>query len=127
VRLTVGTLLPVLPLLFAGVVFAALFARATLPGRAFGSNLLGALAGGLLEYASMATGFKALGLLALALYAGSWLALRHAAERRPARAAPSPIREGSARYARPRAGTPTPARRQVSQRIYTKSGGRSIR
>jgi hypothetical protein len=75
VKLVVGSLLPVLPLMFAGVVFATLFARATDPGHAFGSNLLGALAGGLLEYFSMATGFKALGLLALALYGASWLVL----------------------------------------------------
>lgn len=76
VRAVLGSLLLALPLLFAGVVFATLFARTTAPSRAFGSNLLGALAGGLLEYASMATGFKALGLVALALYAASWLALR---------------------------------------------------
>jgi SAM-dependent methyltransferase len=76
VRAGLGSLLPVLPLLFAGVVFATLFARAPAPRRAFGFNLLGALAGGLLEYASMAVGFKALGLLALVCYLGSWAALR---------------------------------------------------
>jgi hypothetical protein len=76
VRAALGTLLLALPLLFAGVIFATLFSRAAAPSHAFGSNLLGALAGGLLEYLSMATGFKALGLLALALYWASWLALR---------------------------------------------------
>jgi len=91
VRAALGSLLPVLPLLFAGVVFATLFARAPAPRRAFGFNLLGALAGGLLEYASMAVGFKALGLLALALYVGSWVALRRAAWLAPIRRARSHI------------------------------------
>jgi hypothetical protein len=77
VKATLGTLLPVLPLLFAGVVFAALFARTRRPAQALGANLLGALAGGLLEYAAMAVGFKALGLLALGLYGASWLALSY--------------------------------------------------
>jgi hypothetical protein len=76
-KLVLGSLVPVLPMLFAGVVFATLFSRAKSPGHAFGSNLLGALAGGLLEYASMATGFKALGLLALALYVAAWLTWRY--------------------------------------------------
>jgi SAM-dependent methyltransferase len=75
-RAALGGLLLALPLLFAGVVFATLFARTAAPSQAFGSNLLGALAGGLLEYTSMLTGFKALGLIALALYVASWLALR---------------------------------------------------
>jgi SAM-dependent methyltransferase len=75
-RAALGGLLLALPLLFAGVVFATLFARTSAPSQAFGSNLLGALAGGLLEYVAMITGFRALGLIALALYAGSWLALR---------------------------------------------------
>jgi SAM-dependent methyltransferase len=79
VKTVVGTVLPVLPLLFAGIIFGTLFARTDAPAHAFGSNLLGALAGGLLEYASMALGFKALGLLALVLYAGSWLALQRRA------------------------------------------------
>jgi SAM-dependent methyltransferase len=75
-RTVLGTLVPLAPLLFAGVIFATLFARTKAPARAFGSNMLGALVGGLLEYASMALGFKALGLVALGLYAASWLALR---------------------------------------------------
>jgi predicted membrane-bound spermidine synthase len=36
----------------------------------------GALAGGLLEYASVAVGFKALGLVALAIYAAAWVVTR---------------------------------------------------
>jgi SAM-dependent methyltransferase len=99
-RAVVGGLLLALPLLFAGVVFATLFARAASPSQAFGSNLLGALAGGLLEYVSMITGFKALGLIALALYAASWLALR----RRPLL---TQAHRGRA-WRRPRAPRPVP-------------------
>jgi SAM-dependent methyltransferase len=72
-----GSVLPVLPILFAGIIFSTVLSRSESSRAAFGSNLLGALAGGLLEYISMATGFKALGLIALLLYAGSWLAMRH--------------------------------------------------
>jgi hypothetical protein len=101
VRAVLGSLFLGLPLLFAGVVFATLFARTESPSRAFGSNLLGALTGGLLEYLSMATGFKALGLVALAFYATSWLVLR----RRPLLA--QARRVGGARRARaPRAARP---------------------
>jgi len=101
VRAGLGSLLPVLPLLFAGVVFATLFARASAPRRAFGFNLLGALAGGLLEYASMAVGFKALGLLALALYLGSWLALRRAPWLAPVRRARPRVPPVSSRRKQP--------------------------
>jgi SAM-dependent methyltransferase len=98
VKALLGSLLPVLPLLFAGVIFSTLFARAQSPARAFGSNLLGVLAGGLLEYASMITGFKALGLLAMALYAASWLVLHRGALLKPGptgkQTSPLPLGEG---------------------------------
>ena len=100
-RAALGGLLLALPLLFAGVVFATLFARTTAPSQAFGSNLLGALAGGLLEYASMITGFRSLGLIALALYAASWLALRRRPLLAQARRARAGRRTRSARAARP--------------------------
>jgi SAM-dependent methyltransferase len=100
-RATLGGLFLALPLLFAGVVFATLFARTAAPSQAFGSNLLGALAGGLLEYASMIVGFKALGLLALALYAASWLALRHRPLLAQARRVRAWRRTRMARAARP--------------------------
>jgi SAM-dependent methyltransferase len=89
IKVLVGGVLPVLPLAFAGVIFSSLLARSPSPRLSFGSNLLGALVGGLLEYLSMATGFKALGLLALLLYAASWLAQRAGAS--PAPAAPRPL------------------------------------
>jgi len=64
------------PLFFAGVVFAiSLKAVGSIP-EVFASNLLGAIVGALCEYSSMALGFRAMYLVALALYAGSYLALR---------------------------------------------------
>jgi SAM-dependent methyltransferase len=57
-----------LPLFFASSCFALLFRHRNDPALAFGWNLLGAVAGGLLEFVSMVTGFKALSLLALGMY-----------------------------------------------------------
>lgn len=44
---------------------------------AFGSNLLGSVVGGLLEYSSLAFGLRNLMILALAMYAGSFFVLVH--------------------------------------------------
>jgi SAM-dependent methyltransferase len=65
-----------LPLYAAGLVFARAFAAAGDRPRALGSNLLGGVAGGFLEYASLASGYTALLWLALALYAAAWLSGR---------------------------------------------------
>jgi SAM-dependent methyltransferase len=64
------------PVLFAGIVFIRSFAREGFRGEALGSNLLGALVGGMLESLSMWTGIRSLLLLAAVLYAASWIALR---------------------------------------------------
>jgi hypothetical protein len=64
-----------LPVYFAGLVFARSFARADEAGPAIGANMLGAVVGGWTEYASMALGIKALALLALVFYLGSLLCL----------------------------------------------------
>jgi hypothetical protein len=59
-----------------GVIFAWTFAAVAVPSAALASNLFGALVGGSLEYLSMLLGIRALSLLALGLYAGSFLAPR---------------------------------------------------
>ena len=64
------------PILFAGVIFAASFKRTTQPDRAFGSNIAGAMLGGLAEYSSMLLGFQYLVLLAILFYAVSAIGLR---------------------------------------------------
>jgi hypothetical protein len=71
-----GTALVSLPLLASGVVFALCLERAGSADRAVASNLLGAMAGGLLENLSMLTGFRNLLLVAAAFYALSRLAQR---------------------------------------------------
>src|SRR6185436_13844390 len=45
------------PVAFAGVIFAVSFARSTQPDRDFGTNVAGAMAGGLAENMSMLLGF----------------------------------------------------------------------
>jgi Spermine/spermidine synthase domain len=62
-----------LPIFFASVCFALRFTTKRAPDAAFGWNLLGAVAGGLLEFSSMAIGFKALSLLAIAAYLAAFV------------------------------------------------------
>ncbi|MBI4717720.1 MAG: methyltransferase domain-containing protein [Planctomycetes bacterium] len=64
------------PLFFAGVIFAVSLKGCASVRAAFASNLIGAILGGFVEYSSMALGFRALYLLALGLYAASFLVLR---------------------------------------------------
>jgi hypothetical protein len=60
---------------FAGIVFIQSFARCGLSSEALGSNLFGALVGGLLESLSMWTGLKSLLAIAALLYLASRIAL----------------------------------------------------
>jgi spermidine synthase len=64
------------PILFAGLIFAALFKRTAEPDRAFGFNIAGAMIGGLAEYSSMLLGFQYVVLVALLFYALSALGMR---------------------------------------------------
>jgi len=66
----------VLPLFFAGIVFASSFSVCTDTNVAFGSNLIGAVVGGATEAASLAWGIRSLTLLALGFYALSWASRR---------------------------------------------------
>ena len=70
-----ATLVLALPVFFASIVFIRSFAKEGFRSEALGSNLLGAMLGGLLESVSMWTGIRSLLLLAAALYALSWVAL----------------------------------------------------
>lgn len=65
----VGALVVSLPMLASGIIFSTSLVRAGEADRALASNLLGAVAGGLVEYLSMVTGFRALVLVAVAFYA----------------------------------------------------------
>jgi hypothetical protein len=64
-----AVLLLTCPLFFSGLVFSTLLSRAAEASSALGMNLLGAMAGGVLEYNSMYFGFQSLHWLAMVLYA----------------------------------------------------------
>jgi spermidine synthase len=64
-----------LPVFFAGIVFIRSFAAEGFRSEALGSNLLGALTGGMLESLSMWTGIRSLLIIAAVLYIASWWAL----------------------------------------------------
>jgi hypothetical protein len=65
-----------LPLLFAGIIFATSLRGLATVEIAFGSNLLGAVVGGMVEYSSLIFGIRALYLIAAFAYVLSWLGLR---------------------------------------------------
>ena len=56
------------PVFFAGLLFASEFRVTDSPSAALGTNMLGAVIGGLLENLSLVIGLKALLLVAMALY-----------------------------------------------------------
>lgn len=68
-----ATLVVLLPLFFAGVIFATSLERDRDYGRVFGSNLLGAMLGGALEYGSLVAGIKFLYVLSLLTYLASFV------------------------------------------------------
>jgi spermidine synthase len=65
-----------LPVYFAGIVFARSFAEVQFDSAALGSNLLGAVVGGVLESISFWTGLRALLLISVLLYVISALTLK---------------------------------------------------
>ncbi len=70
------TLVLLLPVFFAAMIFATAFRGAEKAGVALGWNLMGGVAGGFLEYMSVVTGFGALALVAMGTYAASWACAR---------------------------------------------------
>ena len=75
------------PVAFAGVIVSIRLARSRNAAASLGSNLLGSVVGGCLEYLSMVAGLRALALLALALYLAAFLA----AQRQGATGAAVPV------------------------------------
>ena len=86
-RLALSVLAVGIPIFLSSVGFARLFETRTEPDLAFGWNLLGAVAGGLIELVSMAVGLKALLLVAAAAYLGALLIAVRANRSERARAA----------------------------------------
>jgi len=72
-RLAAAICLAFAPILLANLVFAERFRVSGSSTIAFGSNLLGAMVGGVLEYSSLIVGYRSLLLLVAALYALAFL------------------------------------------------------
>jgi hypothetical protein len=68
-----------LPVGFAGLIVPMLLQRSLQPAAALGSNLLGAVLGGCLEYFSMLGGLRSTALMALVLYLAAFFVLRRRA------------------------------------------------
>jgi predicted membrane-bound spermidine synthase len=64
------------PILCAGLLFGSAIAKSTSLARDYGTNLLGAMVGGVGEYLSLVTGFRALLFVIAACYVGAILARR---------------------------------------------------
>jgi len=75
VKIVAATVVLCLPVFFAGIIFIRSFAAAGFRGEALGSNLFGAMVGGILESASLWTGIRFLLVIAALLYLASWIAL----------------------------------------------------
>jgi hypothetical protein len=77
-RGVLGGLLNALPIGFAGVIFSTLLSRSEDATSSLGSNLVGAMAGGCLEYASIVTGLRFLTAIAIALYGAAFVLVARA-------------------------------------------------
>ena len=67
-RISLSTIIQVIPIFFAGMVFAITFSQTDSIEIALGSNLIGAVFGGIFEYASLALGLSSLHILAIIFY-----------------------------------------------------------
>lgn len=72
-RLIVAVLLAFIPIMATNVIFAKRFDSTADPTTAFGTNLLGAMVGGSLEYVALATGYRSLLVICAALYLTAYL------------------------------------------------------
>jgi Spermine/spermidine synthase domain len=77
-RFLVAVVVAFVPVFLANLVFARRFRDVASSNLAFGANLLGAVVGGVLEYAALITGYRALLILVAALYAGAFVSQRFA-------------------------------------------------
>jgi SAM-dependent methyltransferase len=62
------------PVFFANLVFTASFRDTETADMAFASNLIGAMVGGVLEYAALITGYQALLIIVASIYVGAYVA-----------------------------------------------------
>jgi spermidine synthase len=83
----VATAVFAIPVFFAGILFATEFRAVESPSAALGANILGAVAGGLLENLSFIFGMRALLLVAMVLYCLAGVGLRSGQKRKAGAAA----------------------------------------
>jgi hypothetical protein len=89
VRLAVAIVVAFLPVFIANVIFAQRFRDVASSTTAFGANLLGAMLGGVLEYAAIVTGYTSLLVVAAILYGLAFLFGRSKLARPPPLAVPT--------------------------------------
>jgi hypothetical protein len=100
-RFILGSLMTFSPIFFANLIFSLTFRDQALPEHLFGWNLLGATVGGLVEYASMATGYNALAVIVAVCYTlvFAFLLLSRRAQARVSESSsagsPEPLRQAS--------------------------------
>src|SRR5205823_10073517 len=75
-RFAAATLLAFAPVFLANLVFAQRFRDVAASTTAFAANLLGAMAGGVLEYLALVTGYRFLLVVVALLYAAAFAATR---------------------------------------------------
>ena len=83
-RFVVSVLVTFAPIFLANLVFAERFRQVGSSTLAFGANLLGAMVGGLLEYLSLVTGYRALLLVTALLYGTAFVLGRRTEVMEPA-------------------------------------------
>src|SRR5438876_8924762 len=80
-RFIVAIVIAFAPVFLANLVFASRFRDVAASTLAFATNLLGAMLGGVLEYVSLVTGYRALLIVIALLYAGAFTLQRFQARR----------------------------------------------
>jgi hypothetical protein len=75
-RFVIAIVVAFAPVFLANLVFARRFRDVAASNLAFATNLLGAMLGGVLEYASLVTGYRALLIMIGLLYAGAFMLQR---------------------------------------------------
>jgi len=73
-RYVAAAMIAFAPVFFANLVFTASFRETRTADMAFASNLIGAMIGGVLEYAALITGYQALLFIVASMYAAAYLA-----------------------------------------------------
>jgi hypothetical protein len=79
-RFVIAVVVAFAPVFLANLVFARRFRDVAASNLAFATNLLGAMLGGVLEYASLVTGYRTLLIVIALLYAGAFLLQRFQSE-----------------------------------------------